>query len=278
MQIEEPDYVVGGDTRDFFRAGNGDDFLVGGEEADTLFGGAGDDTIVGDSYVSGQHYSFDTVQLQPGEDDFINSAELLVGGAGDDLIIGGGWDDSITDDARFTPDEITNPDLIIEIFPSVIRNKIWGGEGDDSLYAAAGGDTLGGGAGADFIQGGYDNDVIFGGSGADTIVGGAGNDQIWSGSNDDTIWSGVGEDVFYFAEGHGHDRIEDFDPEFDSLVLKNTEYNKLNSGDGGQGPSLYVEQVVIDGVSGLMLSTGENDSIFLVGLTEGDFSSLLIIA
>lgn len=277
MQDNTPQFVEGGDTRDFFKAGSGNDFIAGGDGADTLNGGEGDDTIVGDEYNRGQNFRFETEALEPGQSENINSAELLIGGAGNDLIIGGGWDDSIVDDGNFTEEEITNPDFVIEIFPSPIRNVLWGGTGDDSLYAGAGGDTLGAGDGNDFVRGGTANDVIFGGAGNDTINAGAGNDSIWSGSGDDVLWSGEGSDSFFFAEGHGVDMIQDFDLEFDTLVLTNTLYGFTARVDGEGTFPLGIEETEVDGVSGLLLTTGPEDSIFLVGLTQEDFSNINII-
>ena len=277
MQDDTPLFVEGGDTRDFFKAGNGNDFIAGGDGADTLIGGAGDDTIIGDEYTPGQNFKVEPEALVPGSAENTNSAEILIGGAGNDLIIGGGWDDSIVDDGNFTQDEITNPDFVIEIFPSPIRNVLWGGAGDDSLYAGAGDDTLGAGAGNDLVVGGTANDVIFGGAGNDTINAGAGNDSIWSGSGDDILSSGDGSDTFYFADEHGADRIEDFDVEADTLILTNTLYGVSARTDGEGAFTLGIEETVIDGVSGLLLTTGTEDSVFLVGLGEEDFSNITIV-
>ncbi len=278
MQDNTPHFVEGSDTRDFFRGGSGSDVIVGGDSADTLIGGDGDDTIIGDAVIQGQHFRFDFEALQPGEAGGSFSAELLVGGGGNDLIVGGGWDDSLVDNGRFNEQEVLNPDFVIEIFPSPIRNILWGGSGDDSLYAGAGSDTLGGGAGNDLIVGGTGRDVVFGGEGDDTVRAGSGNDLIWSGSGDDILSGERGNDTFYFSEGHGADRIEDFELGIDTLVLTNTVYGVAARTGTSEGlPALQVEETVAGGASGLLLTTGEGDSIFLVGLTSDDFSNLTIV-
>lgn len=284
MQIEESVFVEGGETRDLFIAGNGNDFIVGGDGVDTLIGGDGDDFIVGDTYTRGQHFRFETEPLEPGAEGDIGSAELLIGGAGNDVIIGAGWDDSIIDDGLFSEEEITSPDVVraISLFPSPLRNVLWGGTGDDSLYAGAGGDTLGAGDGDDLVVGGFAADMIFGGSGNDTILAGDGDDQIWGGEGDDVLSSGEGADMFFFAEGHGDDWVEDFDPELDTLVLTNTLHG-FTARIGLEGPfvegafPLIVFETELDGVPILTLHTAPDDSIFLVGLTRDDFSNLNII-
>ncbi|MGV3553084.1 calcium-binding protein [Rhizobium sp.] len=83
--------------------------------------------------------------------------------------------------------------------------------GDDRLIGAKGNDKLVGGAGDDYLSGGKGNDILKGGTGDDYLIGGKGNDILQGGS---------GADTFYFAKGHGRDRILDFDPGTDTIAFQ----------------------------------------------------------
>ena len=67
--------------------------------------------------------------------------------------------------------------------------KIYGGLGNDTIWADNGNNTLFGDAGNDRIVGGSNNDVIVGGSGNDRLHGGGGDDIFCFGGNwgQDTI-------------------------------------------------------------------------------------------
>ena len=68
--------------------------------------------------------------------------------------------------------------------------KIYGGLGDDTIWANNGSNTLFGDAGNDRLVGGANNDVIVGGSGNDSMHGGG------------------GEDIFCFGKNWGKDTVE----------------------------------------------------------------------
>ena len=68
--------------------------------------------------------------------------------------------------------------------------KIYGGLGNDTIWANNGKNTLFGNAGNDNLVGGSNNDVIVGGSGNDRMHGGGGND------------------IFCFGENWGEDTVE----------------------------------------------------------------------
>jgi hypothetical protein len=68
--------------------------------------------------------------------------------------------------------------------------KIYGGLGNDTIWANNGNNTLFGDAGNDRLVGGADNDVISGGSGNDSMHGGG------------------GMDIFCFGENWGSDSVE----------------------------------------------------------------------
>ncbi len=102
-----------------------------------------------------------------------NPAKFIFGGSSDDLLDGGGNSD-----------------------------KLFGGEGADTLIAGAGDDYLEGGIGADSLQGGADSDTLLGMSGDDILSGGIGNDRLEG---------GAGIDIYSFVNGDGHDQILDAD-------------------------------------------------------------------
>ncbi|MEM7520339.1 MAG: hypothetical protein AAF307_04815, partial [Pseudomonadota bacterium] len=81
-------------------------------------------------------------------------------------------------------------------------NDTLGGQADnDSLYGEAGEDGLNGGGGNDLIDGGANDDRLFGGAGADTLEGGSGNDLL--------VGQG-GIDTYIFNAGWGQDQISGY--------------------------------------------------------------------
>ena len=80
--------------------------------------------------------------------------------------------------------------------------KIYGGDGNDTLWANNGNNTLFGDAGNDRIVGGSDDDVIIGGSGNDSLHGGGGDDIFCFGKNwgKDTVEQLVGGEITLWFE------------------------------------------------------------------------------
>ena len=91
---------------------------------------------------------------------------------------------------------------------------VFGGSGDDTITATGKGAWLFGGTGNDTITGSdtdwYLRERLFGGDGNDIIDGGGGRDIIYGGAGDDSLTGGSGADIFVFSEGHGTDTIQDF--------------------------------------------------------------------
>jgi len=89
-------------------------------------------------------------------------------------------------------DAVTDPPL-----------NLIGGDSSDTLIGMGGNDTLDGGQGRDILIGGNGNDILIGGLGGDILTGGGGSDRfVYSSFSDRT------------------DKITDFDPGNDILVLK----------------------------------------------------------
>ncbi len=73
------------------------------------------------------------------------------------------------------------------------NDKIYGGDGNDTLKGLEGDDEIHGGDGNDTIEGGKGDDTIYGGDGDDIIYGGRGFDNIYGGDGDDLIWENQGD-------------------------------------------------------------------------------------
>jgi Ca2+-binding RTX toxin-like protein len=126
----------------------------------------------------------------------------------------------IVDDPA-TPDN--EPSLLVRMADGTIRypgvehavfngtsgnDRVWAGEGDDTLSGFDGNDMLQGGDGNDTLIGGNGNDFLFDLAGDDTLKGGDGNDVLSSGQ-------GFGADLNQGGRGHdwivgGNDLTEDF--------------------------------------------------------------------
>ncbi|TAF55700.1 MAG: ExeM/NucH family extracellular endonuclease [Oscillatoriales cyanobacterium] len=84
------------------------------------------------------------------------------------------------------------------------------GGSDDLIFGNRGDDTLLGEAGNDRLFGGQEDDILDGGEGDDWIAGDRGAD---------TLTGGAGSDTFIFRTGDGSDRLTDFTPGQDKLIV-----------------------------------------------------------
>ncbi|UTW57729.1 hypothetical protein KFE96_12920 [Kordiimonas sp. SCSIO 12603] len=295
------DQSFGGEGNDQLWAGaddDGDDIVVGGSGNDTVAGAAGNDLLIGGSANDGeikQLVSSATSALADGSD-------TLYGGDGADTLVAGGWDDSaVTDNGLFDHGEQvttgTASDVIWSgnggdaIYGADGADLIGGGQGDDTVYAAGGDDSVFGGqndgsdsgtndyidlgAGDDLVYSSGGSDVIFGQAGADNLFSGGGNDTVDGGSGDDTLWGGSGNDTFtggsgadtfVFADGHGDDRVEDFNVSDDTLYLANATTNFQSAGD--------VQAAASEQSGGVLIDIGGGDSVLLIGLSLNDLASV----
>ena len=88
------------------------------------------------------------------------------------------------------------------------NNRVFGGDGDDTITSGSGNDKIHGGDGNDDIDAGDGNDQIRGGDGDDSISGGSGNDNIHGGGGNDDIDAGDGDDDVH--GGNGNDMIDGY--------------------------------------------------------------------
>nr|WP_111299539.1 CAP domain-containing protein [Paracoccus saliphilus] len=117
------------------------------------------------------------------------------------------------------------------------RDVLLGQLGDDRLYGNAGPDRLSAGYGNDTLSGGFGNDLVtgergrdhlmgqdgqdrlFGGLGDDRLEGGAGDDRLFGGAGGDVLAGGSGADQFIFKGAIGLDKITDFQPDLDRILI-----------------------------------------------------------
>ncbi len=257
------DTVQGNSGNDLIGGGAGNDIIVGGTFStsastsntgnsgdDTLFGGAGDDLIVAGSYNSATNTVVNTgrgdntIFAGTGNDTVFgdDAQDILGGGNGDDIINAGGGNDIV-----------------------------YGGRdsGSDSIEGGNGNDQVFGGGGTDTVNGGEGADVLFGGAGDDVIDGGNDNDQLFGGAGNDNITGGGGADTFFFGGNHGVDVVIDFDTSEDILFVGNTvtDFQSLADIDANSSTA------TIDGVSGLLIETGNGNSILLQDVSFTDLTA-----
>ncbi|WP_417466237.1 beta strand repeat-containing protein, partial [Kordiimonas sp.] len=218
---------------------DGSDSLSGGEASDTLSGGNGDDSLEGG-----------------------DGNDLLLGGDGSDNLSAGNGDDKVWAGAT---DESSDT-----LAGGNGNDRMGAGLGDDSLDGESGDDTLYASGGNDTVFGGEGNDVIFNGSGDDVVDGGSGNDTMWAGAGDDTLTGGDGSDTFIFATLIGHDTILDFDADEDIL-----DFTLLGRGlTSSEDILAAASSATVGGQSGVLIDLGDDDSVFLAGVSLGDISTI----
>ncbi len=106
------------------------------------------------------------------------------------------------------------------------------------------------------LPAGNNGQVKQGGTGADQLVGTAGNDVLIAGAGNDGLTGGAGNDNFVFAQGDGHDWLNDFSRGSDHLVLK-----------GIAAATVSTAMVTYFGTSGTDVHYGTaGDSVFLANV------------
>ena len=116
---------------------------------------------------NGDALFFDDVYSALGETARLSLIDEIRAGAGNDIV-----------------------DLSSQRYNSIGNNMtIFGGDGDDIIWANGGNNTLFGDAGNDRLVGANGNDIIIGGAGNDSMHGGGGNDTFCFGANwgNDTV-------------------------------------------------------------------------------------------
>ncbi|WP_137181277.1 M10 family metallopeptidase [Roseomonas sp. AR75] len=208
--------------------GDGADTLAGNQAANRLEGGGGADWLDGRE-----------------------GSDLLIGGAGADTMRGGaGFDtyvvqdpsDRVIEDAGGELDRLIVETPLAIVLPSGVEMLRLGSSGRIGIGNDAANHLLGGAA----------NDSLDGAGGPDMIEGGTGAD---------TLRGGLGADSFVLRHGDGFDRIEDFTPGQDRLVLT------------GFGLDAAAVLDIAQGVAGgISIALGGGDGVLLAGLIPGQLS------
>ena len=145
----------------------------------------------------------------------------------------------------------------LEVKGSTDDDIINGRGGEDSLIGGVGNDLLRGGNGEDNLEGRVGSDHLRGGWGDDILSGGVGRDRLHGGPGNDRMTGGASIDRFIFAingefdaEIMGSDRITDFNPDQDLIVLDKKTFALLAS-DSGAGFSVETEFAIVTGQAGI---------------------------
>ncbi len=261
------DSLSGEGGEDRLLGGSGADTLTGGEGRDTLFGGSGADRLDGGA-------GNDAMRGREGDD-------VMTTGSGVDRVLIGRGDgaDRVTDFA-FGTDRVqlvsvaasevtaavgtgglvlTLPDgttLTLEGVGAATARQLGISGTFKSGPPAPGGQTVTGGAGDDALRGGTGADTVTGGAGSDDLHGLEGSDLLRGGRDHDGLTGGAGADTFAFARGDGPDWVVDFQVGVDRLRLE---------GIASGGVTQTVESRW--GMTGLELSFGNGDEVFLQGVS-----------
>ncbi|NVJ98615.1 MAG: M10 family metallopeptidase C-terminal domain-containing protein [Alphaproteobacteria bacterium] len=254
------DSLFGGAGSDILAGGAGGDLIVGQTGNDTGFGGSGDDTMVGGDWVDNAPTTSESTgnSMWAGDgDDLVygaNGIDNLGGGLGNDTIDGAGGNDKIYAGKSGS-------------------DNLNGGNGNDVVFGGTENDVVRGGNGNDELYGGTDNDTVYGDGGNDTLYGGAGNDLLNGGAGDDFLYPGAGSDTLAFSGDHGDDQVSGFSIDEDTLDLSGTKTDFTSLADIQNAST----ETTVDGTSGVLIDTGDGNSIFLAGLSLGDLANLQFI-
>ena len=146
-------------------------------------------------------------------------------------------------------------------------NSLIGNDGNDSVEGNNGDDRLFGGAGTDLLYGGNDNDSLDGGSGTDLLYGGSGNDTLTGGTENDTLYGEANVDSL--DGGSGADILYGGDA---GDVLRGGAGNDSLFGEAG-ADQLFGDadnDTLVGGAAADTMTGGIGDDVFIVNIaTEG---------
>ncbi len=208
------DFILGNGGNDVLFGLDGNDTVQGGNGNDTLFGNSGNDTIVGGSGLDWMYGGF-------GDDTYYvdNSNDII-------LMEYSGWGiDTLYTSARDYQvyADVENIFLIGNAISVIGGNPSNYIKGNNFSNVLQGGDR-----GQDTLIGGIGNDTLIGSIiGNSTLVGGVGNDVLTGGLNSDEFV--FNSDRKYIQEDLGVDRLTNFDPSEDKIILSKTTFTALKS-------------------------------------------------
>jgi Ca2+-binding RTX toxin-like protein len=125
--------------------------------------------------------------------------DLLLGGAENTTLFGGRGDDFLY--ATAGRNVFFGQDGNDTLIGGDDRDLLFGNRGDDYLYGYGGDDLLHGGFGNDGLYGGDGDDHAWGHHGDDVLEGEAGNDVLWTGAGTNAVYAGDGDDRVFAQSG-----------------------------------------------------------------------------
>ncbi|WP_203070277.1 family 16 glycosylhydrolase [Falsiroseomonas ponticola] len=261
------DTITGGAGHDDLQGAAGNDRMEGGRGDDGLTLGSGADTVV---FTKGDGVDW-VVDFTPGTDrlelhgftaaQVTTKAASYWGMAGLDVLLPNGEKLFLQGVTALGANDLVLKDVPVAAPSGLVLagtaadDTLRGGSLADSLSGGAGNDYLQGGTGDDTLAGGAGNDLLYGGVGNDVLIGGDGDDQLRGQAGNDVMTSGAGADRIYVVRGEGQDRVTDFTPGVDKVVLS-----------GITTAEITAKLAVVSGVSGLLLSVADGTSLFLDGV------------
>lgn len=144
------------------------------------------------------------------------------------------------------------------------------GDGDDRISGKAGGDRLDAGAGNDVLLGQGGADRLHGEDGRDVLLGDVGQDRLWGGDGEDLLnggdgmdrlWGGAGADTFQVNVGDSQERVMDFDPDLDRIVLNDV------------APRSFEALDIRDTSYGCRIELGGNDEVQVMGISASELTA-----
>ena len=243
------DQLWGRAGTDILNGGDGNDNLYGGTGGDVLIGGAGWDTARYDNATAGVDARLYNAALNTGEaaGDTYSGIEQLVGSYNSDVLYGDGNNNVIAG--------LGGDDYLDGVGGAL--NYLFGGDGNDQVFARSGVDIVDGGNGFDYVRYDYADagvqaylydatlntgwaaadtyasieglvgsgfaDDLRGNNSGNVLIGLGGNDFIVGSGGVDIMNGGTGVDTFFYANandgGGAGDIIQDFVSGTDRIML-----------------------------------------------------------
>ena len=272
------DTVVGGSGGDKLFGQSDNDVILGKGGFDLLFGGAGNDTLTGgdaDDQMFGEAGD-DRMIWNPGDD-----SDLMEGGSGVDTaeVNGGGGGEvfSLTaNGARVRFDRLDPAPFAIDI--GTTENLVLNANGGDDFFSATGNIAA---LIKLRVDGGAGNDTILGGNGADVLLGGDGDDLIDGQQGNDVAFLGAGDDTFQWDPGDGSDVVEGQDGA-DTLLFNGSNGSEIFEASANGGRVLFTRNLGnivmdLDDVETIQLNAlGGADTVTVNDLSGTDLTEVNI--
>lgn len=163
---------------------------------------------------------------------------------------------------------------------------IWGGQTNDTVAGDGDDDLVHGAGGNDTVEGRKGADTLYGDTGDDKVKGADGDDVLEGNGGRDILTGGDGVNQFGLRNLNDVDKITDFKPGTDKIVLAASVFDVFGdtlgknefrlAGEGGEGDDASI--VYRSGTGELLFAPGDGVRLVAVaqldkglGLSHGDF-------